>query len=293
MSFINPSSIRIPSSFPYTTLDERGTNFSNWAATVEMWLATFNLWNILTGKERPPQPPAKRSDETDIDYAARVLSFDASAEASFFRERQNVTKGLLGMAVHPGEVVHFVGITDPSVIWKTLEEKYLACTGVRYVQLLARVFELPKAQDSTTLASNIKEMTEIRSGFKQIESGEWRCSEYTLIQGLLRTLPDYYSPLVQLILHSSESKLGTLTLESAVNQIRNSEQYYASFGSDNPHANHSAFLVRSNKKPERQKPKDFDASKGDKWEQDWRSTCGHCHRPGHIWANCRKRLGTA
>lgn len=258
-----------------------------------MWLVTYNLWDLLTGKEKSPKPSAKRSDETDADYGSRIFAFDSSAEATLFRERQNVTKGLLGMSVDPGELVHFVGVTDPSTIWKTLEEKYLACTGVCFTRLMARVFDLPKTQDSTMLANNVKEITEIRSGFKQIESGEWKCNEYTLIQALLRSLPDYYSPLIQLILQSPEAKLGNLTLESTVNQIRNSEQYYASFGSDNPHSGHAAFAVRSNRKPERQKPKDFDASKGDKWEQEWRSVCGSCHRPGHIWANCRKRLGTA
>lgn len=97
----------------------------------------------------------------------------------------------------------------------------------------------------------------------------------------------------QLILHSADANAGKLTLEGVISQIRNSEQYYASFGSANPHTHHMAMAARAMKagKPtERAKPKDFDASKGDKWELSWRSTCGSCKRTGHIWQNCRTRL---
>jgi hypothetical protein len=158
---------------------------------------------------------------------------------------------------------------------------------------MGRIFDLPKASDSDSLTKTIKEITDIKAQFKVIESLEWKCNEYTLVQALLRALPDFYAPLSQLILHGADANAGKLMLEGVISQVRNSEQYYASFGSANPHAHHTAMAARITKagKPtERAKPKDFDASKGDKWELSWHSTCGSCKRTGHIWYNCRARL---
>jgi len=158
---------------------------------------------------------------------------------------------------------------------------------------MGRVFDLPKASDSESLTMTVKEITDIKAQFKVIESVEWKCNEYTLVQALLRALPDFYAPLSQLILHSADANAGKLTLEGVISQIRNSEQYYASFGSDNPHALHTAMATRAAKPGQplaRPKPKELDVSKGDKWELAWRSTCGFCKRSGHIWHNCRTRL---
>ncbi|KAH7918846.1 hypothetical protein BV22DRAFT_1051463 [Leucogyrophana mollusca] len=218
----------IPTSFPYLPLNEHSGNFAHWSAMVELWLVTCNLLDLLVGKEKALMLSAKAANKTDADYASQVLAFDVSAEARLFRECQGIIKGLSAMAVQSSEIVHFVGVTDPLITWKTLEDKYQACT----------------AHDSVSLASGVEEITEIQSGFKQIELGKLICN----------------NPFIQLILHSEQVKLGQLTLESTVNQIHSLEQYYPSFG--------SVIHISS----ERQKPKDFDAMKGYKWEQEWRSS---------------------
>jgi hypothetical protein len=260
---------------------------------MDLWLSLFNLWRLLIGDEKEPQPPVKLSTETDVIFAQRLATHIASADVVSFRERQSITKGLLGMAVHSSDLIHFMGISDPALVWKALENKYQATIGIRFTRLMGRVFDLPKASDSDSLTHSIKEITDIKAQFKAIESTEWKCNEYTLVQALLRALPDFYAPLSQLILHSADANAGKLTLEGVVNQIRNSEQYYASFGSDNPHAHHTAMAARTvkpGKFSERPKPKELDISKGDKWELSWRSTCGSCKRTGHIWHNCRTRI---
>lgn len=260
---------------------------------MDLWLSLFNLWRLLIGDEKEPQPPTKLATESDATFAQRVATHDASADVVSFRERQSITKGLLGMAVHSSDLIHFTGISNPALVWKALENKYQATISIRFTRLMGHVFDLPKASDSDSLAQSIKEITDIKAQFKAIESIEWKCNEYTLVQALLRALPDFYAPLSQLILHSADANAGKLTLEGVINQIRNSEQYYVSFGSDNPHAHHTAMAartVKSSKSAERPKPKELDTSKGDKWELSWRSTCGSCKRTGHIWHNCRTRL---
>lgn len=293
MSTISSSNIRIPTSFPHSPLDANGSNYTSWVTSMDLWLSLFNLWRLLTGDEKGPQRPIKGATETDSDFNKRLATHDASADVISFRERQSITKGLLGMAVHSSDLIHFTGVTDPATIWKALEDKYQASVGIRFTSLMGRIFDLSKASDSDSLTKTIKEITDIKAQFKVIESAEWKCNEYTLVQALLRALPDFYAPLSQLILHSADANAGKLTLEGVISQIRNSEQYYASFGSANPHTHHMAMAARAMKagKPtERAKPKDFDASKGDKWELSWRSTCGSCKRTGHIWHNCRTRL---
>jgi hypothetical protein len=212
-----------------------------------------------------------------------------TADVVSFCERQSITNGLLGMAVHSSNLIHFMGISNPALVWKALENKYQATIGIHFTRLMGCVFDLLKASGSDSLMHSIKEITDIKAQFKAIESTEWKCNEYTLVQALLRTLPDFYAPLSQLILHSTDANTGKLTLEGVINQIQNSEQYYTSFGSDNPHAHHTAMAARTAKPgkfSECPKLKELDMSKGDKWELSLRSTCGSCKRTGHIWHNC-------
>jgi hypothetical protein len=152
---------------------------------MDLWLSLFNLWRLLIGDEKEPQPPVKLSTETDAIFAQRLATHIASADVVSFRERQSITKGLLGMAVHSSDLIHFMGISDPALVWKALENKYQATIGIRFTRLMGRVFDLPKASDSDSLTHSIKEITDIKAQFKAIESTEWKCNEYTLVQALL------------------------------------------------------------------------------------------------------------
>jgi len=287
------SNIWIPSSFPYSPLDANGSNYSSWVTSMDLWLSLFNLWHLLIGDKKELQPPPKLATESDATFAQWVATHNASADIISFCEWQSITKGLLGMAVHSSDLIHFMGISDPALVWKALKNKYQATIGIRFTCLMGRIFDLLKASDSDSLVQSIKEITDIKAQFKAIKSIEWKCNEYTLVQALLCALPDFYVPLLQLILHSADANAGKLMLEGVISQIRNSEQYYVSFGSDNPHAHHTAMAAKtfkSSKPVEHSKPKELDIFKGDKWELLWRLTCGSCKCTGHIWHNCRARL---
>jgi hypothetical protein len=112
------------------------------------------------------------------------------------------------MVVHSSDLIHFTGITDPATVWKVLEDKYQASVGIHFMSLMGCVFDLPKAADSDSLTKTIKEIMDIKVQFKVIESMEWKCNEYMLIQALLHALPDFYAPLSQLILHSTDANAG-------------------------------------------------------------------------------------
>ncbi|KAG2156747.1 uncharacterized protein EDB93DRAFT_1246938 [Suillus bovinus] len=234
---------------------------------MDLWLSLFNLWCLLSGDEKGPPCPIKSSTETDVDFNKRLATHDVSSDVISFRECQSITKGLLGMAVHSSDLIHFTGVVDLAAIWKALEDKYQASVGIHFTSLMGHIFDLPKASDSDSLTKTIREITDIKAQFKVIESLEWKCNEYTLVQALLRALPDFYALLSQLILHGADANARKLMLEGVISQVRSSEQYYASFGSTNPHAHHTAMAARIMKagKPTKcAKPKDFDASKGDK-----------------------------
>lgn len=202
------TNIRIPTSFPHPPLDANGSNYTSWTTSMDLWLSLFNLWRLLTGDEKGPQCPVKSTTESDNDFNKRLTAHNTSADVISFRERQSITKGLLGMAVHSSDLIHFAGATDPATIWKALEDKYQASVGIRFTNLMGRIFDLPKASDSDSLTKTIKEITDIKAQFKVIESIEWKCNEYTLVQALLRALPDFYAPLSQLILHSTDANAG-------------------------------------------------------------------------------------
>ncbi|KAF8834702.1 hypothetical protein BDN67DRAFT_1016232 [Paxillus ammoniavirescens] len=179
------SGLRIPASFPHPPLNTNGSNYSSWATTMDLWLSLFNLWRLLTGKEKGLQPPSKAALESDADFDVRLATFDVSADVSNFRECQSITKGLLGMAVHPSDLIHFHGASNPATIWKALETKYQPAVGICFTRLMGRVFELTKASDSGSLTVAIQEISDIKAQFKVIKSAEWRCNEYTLVQALL------------------------------------------------------------------------------------------------------------
>ncbi|OJA09501.1 hypothetical protein AZE42_11265 [Rhizopogon vesiculosus] len=294
---MSTSNIRVPSSFPHSPLDANGSNYTSWVTSMDLWLSLFNLWRLITGDEKGPQPPIKGPTESNADFAQRLATYDppvkgptesnadfaqrlathdASVDVTSFHKCQSIAKGLLGMAVHSSDLIHFTGVTNPALIWKALEDKYQATVGIRFTCLMGRVFDLPKASDSESLTTTVKEITDIKAQFKEImdikaqfkviESVEWKCNEYTLVQALLRALPDFYAPLWQLILHSMDVNAGKLMLEGVISQIWNSEQYYASFGSDNPHAHHTAMATRTAKPGQPlacPKLKELNISKGD------------------------------
>jgi hypothetical protein len=63
------SNIQIPSSFPYSPLDANGSNYSSWVTSMDLWLSLFNLWHLLIGDEKEPQPPPKLATESDETFA--------------------------------------------------------------------------------------------------------------------------------------------------------------------------------------------------------------------------------
>ncbi|KAG1804323.1 uncharacterized protein BJ212DRAFT_1486746 [Suillus subaureus] len=213
------SNIRIPSSFPHSPLDANGSNYLSWVTSMDLWLSLFNLWRLLIGDEKEPQLPIKLSTESDAIFAQQLATHIASVDVMSFCERQSITKGLLRMAVHSSNLIHFTGVSDPALVWKVLENKYQATISIHFTRLMGHVFDLPKASDSDSLTLSIKEVTDIKAQFKAIESTEWKCNEYTLVQALLCALPDFYAPLSQLILHSADANAGKLTLEGVINQI--------------------------------------------------------------------------
>ncbi|KAG1809364.1 uncharacterized protein BJ212DRAFT_1484484 [Suillus subaureus] len=228
MSTISASNIQIPTSFPHSLLDANGSNYTSWVMAMDLRLSLFNLWRLLTGDEKGPQHPSKSPTESDNDFNKCLTTHDASVDIVSFQECQSITKGLLSMAVHSSDLIHFTGATDPATIWKALEDKYQVSVSIHFMSLMGHVFDLHQqitlplwalyssvqkgpscgqpffgASDSDSLTNTIKEITDIKAQFKVIKSVEWKCNEYTLVQALLRALPDFYVLLSQLIPHTS------------------------------------------------------------------------------------------
>jgi hypothetical protein len=80
------SNIRIPSSFPHSLLDANGSNYSSWVTSMDLWLSLFNLWRLLIGDEKEPQPPTRLATESDAAFAQRVATHNASADVVSFHE---------------------------------------------------------------------------------------------------------------------------------------------------------------------------------------------------------------
>jgi hypothetical protein len=291
--------------YPHEKLTLDGSNYSQWATGFKMWAGGIGLWSYVSGDEVEPSPPAQLTDSDQ-----NILRKEKHDErVKLYRQRRLLALSALSTAIDAQDFVYLRDIDNPHLAWIALEKKYLPQKAIRFNQYLDRLFTVPKAHDSTSIAETLQTLIVLKADLAALSvapstssvsppsatSGatatkeEYKIPDAIFVHILLRALPDYYDPLRQTLVNSDAS----LDFNDIVNRLKTQELHRAGTSSATEHV---AMLSghRGNSAPpktsDRVPPKGFDESKGDGWVVGWRPKCGHCQKAGHVWAQCRARL---
>ncbi|KAG1846631.1 hypothetical protein F4604DRAFT_1936295 [Suillus subluteus] len=283
------------------------SNYSQWATGFKMWAGGIGLWPYISGDEIAPSPPAPLTDPDQ-----NILHQEKHDEwVKLYKQHRLLALSPLSTAIDAQDFVYLRDIDDPHVAWIALEKKYLPQKAIRFNQYLDRVFTLPKAHDSVSIAETLQILIVLKADLAALsvasasmpvpaatsttststtaKKEEYKIPDAIFVHVLLRALPDYYDPLCQTLVNSDAS----LDFNNIVNRLKTQELHRAG---TNGAPEHMAMLLghRGNttlpKTSDRVPPKGFDESKGDGWIVGWRPKCSHCQKAGHVWVQCRARL---
>ncbi|KAG2357523.1 hypothetical protein BDR07DRAFT_1490613 [Suillus spraguei] len=257
------------------TLD--GSNYSQWATSFKMWAGGIGLWSYISGDEIQPSPPALLSDP----YQNIICKEKHDEHVKIYKQRQLLALSALSTAMDAQDLVYLCDIDDTHVAWIVLEKKYLPQKAIQFDQYLDRLFTLPKAHDSMTIAETLQTLIVLKADLAALSVAsmpipattsttsttamkeEYKIPDAIFVHILLQALPDYYDPLCQTLVNSD----APLDFNNIVNQLKTQELHRA--GTNNM-PEHIAMLSghRGNGTPPKASdhvpPKGFDESKGDR-----------------------------
>jgi transposase InsO family protein len=295
--------------YPHKKLTLDGSNYSQWATGFKMWAGGIGLWSYISGDELEPSPPASL---TDVDQ--NILRKEKHEErVKLYKQRRLLALSALSTAIDAQDFVYLCDIDDPHIAWIALEKKYLPKKAIRFNQYLDRLFTLPKAHDSTSIAETLQVLIVLKADLAALSVAsastsipapssttspttstsptkeEFKIPDAIFVHILLRALPDYYDPLRQTLVNSDAS----LDFNDIVNRLKTQELHRTGTNSTSEHVAMLLGHRNANAPPkagDRVPPKGFDESKGDGWIVGWRPKCGHCQKAGHVWVQCRAHL---
>jgi hypothetical protein len=293
--------------YPHEKLTLDGSNYSQWATGFKMWAGSIGLWPYVNGDEKEPSPPATL---TDMDQnIIRTEKHDERVRV--YKQRQLLALSALSMAIDVQDFIYLCDIDDPHVACIALEKKYLPQKAIHFNQYLDRLFTIPKAHDSASIAETMQTLTMLKSDLAALSvtsaatpgastitpsvtttttKDEYKIPDAIFVHVLLRTLPDYYDPLRQTLVNSDTS----LDFSNIVNRLKTQELHRAGATGASDHiamlSGHRGGNASNPKAGDCIPPKGFDEGKGDGWVVGWHPKCGHCHKAGYVWVQCRARL---
>jgi transposase InsO family protein len=277
-----------------------------------MWAGGLGLWSYVSGEEKEPPSPVQLSDADQ-----NIIRKEKHEErVKLYKQRRLLALSALSTAIDAQDFVYLRDTEDPHDGWDALAGKYLPQKEIRFNQYLDRLFTIPKAHDSNSIAEILQNLIILRSDLTALSvsapapaatpattspgstaaattttpSG-YKVPDAIFVHILLRALPDYYDPFRQTLVNSATS----LDFNDIVNRLKTQELHRGSNGGSVDHtamfSGHRGNINGSaSPKGDRTPPKGFDESKGDGWIMGWRPKCGHCLKAGHVWLQCRARL---
>ncbi|KAG2028911.1 hypothetical protein BDR03DRAFT_1057227 [Suillus americanus] len=145
--------------YPHEKLTLDGSNYSQWATGFKMWAGGIGLWPYISGDELEPSPLAPL---TDADQ--NIIRKEKHDErVKLYKQRRLLALSALSTAIDAQDFVYLCDIDDPHVAWIALEKKYLPQKAIRFNQYLDRLFTLPKAHDSASIADTLQTLIVLKA----------------------------------------------------------------------------------------------------------------------------------
>ena len=223
-----------------------GSNYSTWKLQCKNVLMGQNLWRIVTGDENPPS---------------------VVEEMPKFNQRRDKALSLIVLAVHPSLLYLIGDPTQPSDVWKKLENHFQRSSWANQFTLRKRLYSLKLCNDGN-LENHLRETTEL---FDNLSAVGDELKEKDRVMVLLSSLPPRFDVLVTALQSSSEMPSMERVMETL--KAEDARQCDREVGET---------LFMSKNKP-------FQISNDGKVNFDKRKLiCYYCKSPGHIKRECRR-----
>ena len=191
------------------------TNYRSWAQQLQWILDERNLWDIVQGKEKRPTAPTTPTTSAAATEAA-ASAVDPAAMAEYetkledFILRSKKARSTIGASISASIMVYIEGMTDPAVMWQTLEEKYNPKTQTTLFQII-RQFMNVKMSEGDNMEKHLQNVQSLKR--KCEEQGE-KISDNVYVAILLNSVSEEYKIAVTILESQTE-----LTPTSIINRL--------------------------------------------------------------------------
>ena len=286
--------------------------------TYRLWYvkseATFDvsgLLSIVNGTEPHPSPDLLDPGQQNVAFSKLSELSTATREAiQKFEHRAGLARQALFNALAPAEMTKVQILRNPHDIWQRLHDEYGAVSDVRRAHALTAFYTLRKQPDQP-----LKEHIDTFSRLQQEvdyhrPEGSPLLTEVAVNLAFLHSLGDEWGNYIQAMGERAHTiKTSALFGEISAFEKPPASSHNSNSGSGSPpsqangegtdlSAAAKAFLSlykdQRHGKPKHRngKPLPFKKKKGGKvWKPGMQGyiECNHCHKPGHLWRDCRKR----
>jgi hypothetical protein len=260
------------------------TNYRSWAQQLQWILDERNLWDIVQGKEqRPTAPTAPTTSAATTEAAAPAVDPEATAEYETkledFTLRSKKARSTIGASISASIMVYIEGMTDPAVMWQTLEEKYNPKTQTTLFQII-RQFMNVKMSEGDNMEKHLQNVQSLKR--KCEEQGE-RISDNVYVAILLNSVSEEYKIAVT-ILESQAELTPTLIINRLMEEYRKNVT-----GTGGSLSKMVMALLTKQREKNQSKSKSNQKGKSSPDTQSSSSSneeCTHCARKGHSEPKC-------
>ena len=259
------------------------TNYRSWAQQLQWILDERNLWDIVQGKEKRPTAPTTPTTSAAATEAA-ASAVDPAVMAEYetkledFILRSKKARSTIGASISASIMVYIEGMTDPAVMWQTLEEKYNPKTQTTLFQII-RQFMNVKMSEGDNMEKHLQNVQSLKR--KCEEQGE-KISDNVYVAILLNSVSEEYKIAVTILESQTE-----LTPTSITNRLM--EEYRKNVTGTGGSLSRMvmALLTKQGEKNQsKSKPRQKGKSSSDTQSTSSNEECTHCSRKGHSEPKC-------
>ena len=288
-------------------------NYRLWYVKSEATFDVNGLLSIVNGSETHPHAELLDPGQQIVAYS-KLSEQDAATRKAIqkFEHRAGLARQALFNALEPAEMTKVQSLRNPHEIWQRLHDEYGAVSDVRRAHALTAFYTLRKQPDQP-LKDHIDMFSKLQQEVDYHRpEGTPLLTEVAVNLAFLHSLGDDWGNYVQAmgerahtiktsVLFGEISALERPPASNASNSNSNSLTAPTTSGETTELSVAAKAFLSMIKDQRHGKPKHRNGkplplpSKKPKGGKVWKPgmqgyvECNHCHKPGHLWRDCRKR----
>ena len=252
------------------------SNYRSWSQVIESHLDDQDLWEIVQGTDKKPEPPtspttsAPRSSEQAAAAATATEEYETKLE-SWTKKAKKARKMIIS-TISPSVMTYVEGTRDPAEMWKVLEGRYKPKTRVTLRQLQRQFNTIKMADDDGDMEKHLQKVERLK---RQIEEQGEQISDSSYVSVLLNCAPARYD--VQISILEAQDDVTSTTI---INRLL---EEYRKFLAEKPEETRMAMLT--NRKGTNQKGGKSKSGRNPP-SLKFDGNCNHCSKKGHKEDQC-------